>query len=71
MPKFKKGDRVKVVFSSHSPYRGQIGVVDDEPSKYSSPPKRSSGFWYMVRFEWKGLHPAARFMEEDLEAVAD
>ena len=46
-------------------------MVDDEPSKYSSPPKRSSGFWYMVRFEWKGLHPAARFMEEDLEAVAD
>ena len=71
MAKFKKGDRVKVRLSSHSPYRGMIGVVDDEPSKYSSPPKRTSGFWYMVRFEWRGLHPAARFTEEELEAVAD
>ena len=71
MPKFRKGDRVKVLLSSHSPYRGKTGVVDDNPTKYSSPPKRSSGFWYMVRFDWKGLHPAARFMEEELEAVSD
>jgi hypothetical protein len=71
MPKYKKGDRVKVSLASHSPYRGQVGVVDDDPTKYSSAPKRSSGFWYMVRFEWKGLHPAARFMEEDLETVTE
>ncbi len=71
MPKFNKGDRVRVRLVSHSPYRDQIGVVDEDPSRYSSPSKCSSGFWYMVRFEWKGLHPAARFMEEDLEAVAD
>ena len=70
-PKFRKGDRVKVSVSSYSPYRGQIGVVDEDAGKYSSPPKRASGFWYMVRFEWKGLHPAARFMEEDLEAVSE
>jgi len=71
MAKFKKGDRVKVSLNSHSPYRGQIGVVDDSPSRYASAPKRSSGFWYMVRFEWKGLHPAARFVEEELEPVIE
>ncbi len=71
MPKFKKGDRVRVSLASHSPYRGQIGVVDGNPSKYASAPKRSSGFWYMVRFEWRGLHPAARFVEEELEAIAE
>lgn len=71
MPRFKKGDRVRVRLASHSPYRGQMGVVDDNPSSYSPPSGSSSGFWYMVRFEWKGLHPAVRFMEEDLETIAD
>ena len=71
MPKFKKGDKVRVHLDSHSPYRGRIGVVDDKPSMYSSPSRHSSGFWYMVRFEWKGLQPAARFMEEELDAVND
>ena len=71
MSKFNKGDRVRVSLASHSPYRGQIGVVDDNPLSYPSSSAGSSGFWYVVRFEWKGLHPAARFMEEDLEAVAD
>jgi hypothetical protein len=71
MPKFKKGDRVRVSLSSHSPYSGQIGVVDDDPSQYSSPSKRASGFWYIIRFQWRGLHPAARFMEEELEGVGE
>jgi hypothetical protein len=65
MPKFNKGDRVRVSLASHSPYRGQIGVVDENPSRYSG------GFWYMVRFDWKGLHPATLFMEEDLEDVSE
>lgn len=69
MAKFKKGDRVRVISGSHSPYRGTIGVVDANPTNYASKEKRSSGFWYMVRFDWRGLHPAARFMEEELEAV--
>ena len=69
MAKFSKGDKVRVRSSSHSPYKGVIGVVDDKPSNYASPSKRSSGLWYMVRFEFRGLRPAARFMEEDLEAV--
>jgi hypothetical protein len=69
MAKFSKGDKVKVRPSSHSPYKGLTGVVDDKPSNYAAPSKRSSGFWYMVRFDFRGLHPAARFMEEDLEPV--
>lgn len=69
MPKFNKGDRVRVRSSSHSPYRGQIGVVDENPSSYSESSGSSSGFWYMVRFEYKGLHPSVRFMEEELEAT--
>jgi hypothetical protein len=69
VPKFEKGDQVKVRAESHSPYRGYVGVVDAQASKYLAPPKRASGFWYMVRFEWKGLRPAARFMEEELEAA--
>ena len=71
MPKYNKGDRVRVSLASHSPYRGQIGVVDDNPLSYPSSSAGSSGYWYVVRFEWKGLHPAARFMEEDLEPVTE
>jgi hypothetical protein len=71
VPKFNKGDRVRVRLTSHSPYRGQIGVVDDNPSSYSHPSTSSSDFWYTVRFEYKGLRPAVRFMEEELEAVTD
>lgn len=71
MPKFKKGDRVRVRLTSHSPYSGHIGVVDENPSSYSTPAGRSSGFWYSVRFTWRGLHPAVRFREEDLEAVTE
>ena len=71
MPRFNKGDRVRVSLASHSPYRGQTGMVDDSPSSYSHPSTGSNSFWYMVRFDYKGLHPAARFVEDDLEAVTD
>jgi len=33
MPKFKKGDKVKVRVDTTSPYRGRIGIVDREPIK--------------------------------------
>jgi hypothetical protein len=65
MPKFNKGDRVRVRLTSHSLYRGQIGVVDDNPSSSTG----SRALWYSVRFKYKGLHPAVRLTEEDLEAV--
>ncbi len=70
MPKYKKGDKVKVSLQSHSPYRGYTGVVDQNPEKYFPVPKKASGYWYLVRFEKSGLHPAARFLEEELEAAA-
>jgi hypothetical protein len=45
--------------------------VDDNPSSYSHPSVSSSGLWYIVRFNYRGLHPAVSLMEEDLEAVTD
>jgi curved DNA-binding protein CbpA len=61
VPKFEKGSKVKVSFSSASPYRDRTGVVDKEPVK------DAFRFWYMVRFESKGLPEVSRFAEEELE----
>ena len=65
MPKFKRGDKVRIRPDCASPYRGRMGAVEEEPSK------DSSGFWYMVKFELKGLRVVNRFFEEDLEVVND
>ena len=64
MPKFKKGDKVRVRRDCASSYRGPIGVIENGLSK------DSHGFWYMVKFEWQGLRAVNRFIEEDLEAVS-
>jgi ribosomal protein L21E len=64
MPKFKKGDKVRVRLDTSSPYRGRIGTVDEEPAK------DSYGFWYMVKFESEGFRRSYRFLERDLEAVS-
>jgi DnaJ-class molecular chaperone len=61
VPKFKKGSKVKISVNSLSQYRGQIGVVDKEPTK------DAFRFWYMVRIESKGLKTVRRFAEEELE----
>ena len=50
MPKFKKGDKVKVRLDTSSPYRGRTGIVDEAPIE------DSYGFWYMVKFESKGFY---------------
>ena len=63
MPKFKKGDKVKVRFDTMSPYWGQIGVIDKEPEK------ESSGFSYTVKLDWNGFPVVSHFMEQELEAV--
>jgi hypothetical protein len=65
MPNFKKGDKVRVRSDSASPYRGRIGVVNEEL------PQDSFGFCYMVTFESKGLHAVARLGEQHLEKVND
>jgi hypothetical protein len=63
MPKFKKGDKVKVRLDTASPYRGRSGVVNEKPMN------DSYGFWYMVKFESNGNTSAYRFVEQDLEEV--
>ena len=60
MPNFKTGDKVRVRLDSASPYRGRTGVIDKGPIK------DSYGFWYMVKFEWRGLL-AVRFVEQGKE----
>lgn len=65
VPKFKKGNKVRVSFNSTSPYRDHTGVVDKEPLK------DTFRFWYMVKFESKGLATASRFAEEELEEVSE
>lgn len=63
MPKFKKGDKVRVRLDTSSAYRGRTGTVDEEPEK------DSFGYWYMVKFESKGFTRSYRFIEQDLEAI--
>jgi curved DNA-binding protein CbpA len=60
-PKFKKGSKVRIKVDSPSAYRGQIGVVDKEPTK------DAFRFWYMARIESRGLTTVRRFAEEELE----
>jgi len=64
-PKFKKGSKVKIKADSPSAYRGQIGVVDKEPTR------DAFRFWYMARIESKGLATVRRFAEEELEGLAN
>ena len=63
MPKFNKGDKVRVRLDTTSPYRGRIGTVDEEIVG------DSFGYWYMVKFESKGFTRSYRFEEQDLEAI--
>jgi len=63
VPRFNIGDRVRVNLFSHSPYRGQIGVVEEIPSG------DSSEIQYLVRFDYRGLHPAVHLAEDDLEDI--
>jgi curved DNA-binding protein CbpA len=65
VPKFKKGSKVKVRADSPSAYRGQIGVVDQEPAK------DAFRFWYMARIESRGLTTVRRFAEEELEGLGN
>jgi curved DNA-binding protein CbpA len=64
-PKFKKGSVVRVSFNSTSPYRDHTGVVDKEPLK------DNYRFWYIVKFESKGLAAVSRFAEEELDEVSE
>ncbi|MDH4268963.1 MAG: J domain-containing protein [Dehalococcoidia bacterium] len=64
-PKFKKGSKVKIKADSPSAYRGQIGIVDKEPTK------DAFRFWYMASIESRGLTTVRRFAEEELEGLGN
>jgi hypothetical protein len=63
MPKFKKGDRVRVRLDTSSPYRGRIEIVDEEPTQ------DSNGFWYILKFESGGFTRSYRFLERHVEST--
>jgi hypothetical protein len=63
MPKFKKGDKVRVRTDTASPFRGRIGTIDEEAKE------DSFGFWYIVKFESMGFIRAFSFAERDLESI--
>jgi molecular chaperone DnaJ len=63
--KFNKGSKVKISVNSPSPYRGQTGFIDKEPTK------DAFRFWYRVRIESKSLTTVGRFAEEELERPND
>lgn len=63
MPKFKEGDKVKVLLDNSSPYRGQVGTIEEELAG------DSFGCWYMVKFDSKGFTRRYRFVERDLELI--
>jgi hypothetical protein len=65
MPKFNKGDKVRIRLDNASPYRGRAGIIDEEIVG------DSFGFWYVVKFESKGFIRSYRFNEQDLEAVSN
>ena len=65
MPKFKRGDKVRVRPDSASPYKGCIGVVEGAL-------KEESGFLYIVQFGKSGdLALTDNFMEEDLQTIGN
>ncbi len=64
MPKFNKGDRVRVRIDTTSPYRGRVGTIDGDPTK------DSFGLWYRVKFESEGFKRIYHFVEQDLEEIS-
>jgi len=65
MPKFKKGDRVRVRSDSASTYRGRIGLVDRGPITHSG----ALDSFYVVRFGEKDFLATIQFPENELEPV--
>jgi DnaJ-class molecular chaperone len=65
VPKFKKGDNVKITLDSISPYRNRHGIINQDPIK------DAFRFWYMVQFQTQGVTNALRVPEEELEIVSE
>ena len=67
MAKFKKGDKVRIRVDTFNPFRGRIGIVDNEP--HDNEPATVVG--YMVKFESKGNISTCLFDEQVLEVISD
>jgi len=59
MPKFKKGDKVKVREDSNLPARGRTGTIDEDVHKGS--------LYYKVRLDSKESRTVYFFLEKDLK----
>ncbi len=63
IPKFKKGDRVRINHNSASPYRGCSGVVERVVEE-------KSGLLYIVQFGKSGdLTRTDNFLEDNLQTI--
>ena len=65
MAKFKKGDKVRIRVDTSSPFRGRIGIVDNEPNE------SATVVGYRVKFESKGNTSTCLFDEQVLETMTD
>jgi curved DNA-binding protein CbpA len=63
-PKFNPGDKV-IINSRSSPHNDHHGVIDKPP--FSD----TFRFWYMVKFDSKGLTMVSQFAEEELSEIED
>ena len=63
MPKFKKGDKVRVRLDCSSVNRGRIGTIDEGPKQ------DTMGFWYIVKLEIRDFMGSYPFAEQNLESV--
>jgi hypothetical protein len=61
MPKFRKGDRVRIRIDVDSPLRGRIGTISEEPA--------GDSFWYMVKLESEGLARSYFLTQQDVESI--
>jgi DnaJ-class molecular chaperone len=63
LPKYKKGDTVKINFHSASPHRNRVGTIEQEPVK------DTFRYWYLVNIKSKGFSTDIRVPEEEVEKV--
>lgn len=61
LPKYKKGNTVKIDPNSASPHRNNVGIIDQEPIK------DTFRFWYIVKIHTRGFSTVVRVPEEELE----
>lgn len=64
LPKYKKGNTVKINPNSTSPNRNRVGLIDQEPIK------DTFRFWYMVKIHTKSYSTVVRIPEEELEKMS-